>query len=90
MDMSDTSRLDIVRGKAEQWADELIDLGRYNTLLYYRDSKTATLDLTDSQADSLAQFLVGHKTRLSALLAGRENHAAACPRPESAALDADA
>lgn len=78
--MSGTSRLDTVRIKAAQWADELIDFGRYNTLLHYRDSKTATLDLTDSQTDSLAQFLDGRKARLSALLPERENHAAACVR----------
>ncbi|MGB6163314.1 MAG: hypothetical protein WCF33_10695 [Pseudonocardiaceae bacterium] len=66
MDTSGTSsRLDTVRIKAQQWADELIDFGRYNALLYYRDSKTATLDLSNSQPDSLAQLLGGRKTRLS-------------------------
>jgi DNA polymerase III delta prime subunit len=80
MDTNDTSRLGTVLIKAQQWADELIDFGRYNTLLHYRDSKTATLDLTNSQMDPLAQFLGGRKARLSALLPERENHATACIR----------
>jgi very-short-patch-repair endonuclease len=80
VDTSGTNRLDTVRIKAQQWADELIDFGRYNTLLHYRDSKTSTLDLTNSQTDSLTQFLDGRKTRLSALLPERESHATACIR----------
>lgn len=80
MDASGISRLDTVRIKAQQWADELIDFGRFNTLLHYRDSKAATLDLSNSQPDSLAQFLDGRKTRLSALLPERESHTAACVR----------
>jgi hypothetical protein len=75
VDTSDTSRLNTVRIKAQQWTDKLIDFGRYNTLLHYRDSKASTLDLTNSQTDSLTQFLDGRKTRLSALLPERESHA---------------
>lgn len=70
----------IVHIKADQWADELINFGRYNTLLHYRDSKMATLDLTNSQTDSLAQFLGCRKTRLSALIPERESRATACLR----------
>jgi len=33
-------RLDLVRGKAEQWATDLTDFGPRNTLLYYRDTKS--------------------------------------------------
>jgi hypothetical protein len=80
VDTTGTSRLDTVRIKAQQWADELIDFGGYNTLLHYRDSKTSTLDLTNSQTDSLTQFLSGRKTRLSALIPERESHATACIR----------
>jgi hypothetical protein len=80
VDASGTSRLDTVRLKAAQWADELIDFGRFNTLLHYRDSKARTLDLSNSQPDSLAQFLGGRKTRLSALLPEREGLAMACVR----------
>lgn len=80
MDKNDDGRLNTVRIKAAQWADEMIDFGRYNTLLHYRDSKRATLDLTDSQADSLSQFLRGRKTRLSMLLPDPESHGTACVR----------
>ena len=38
-------RLDLVRRKSEQWARETIDFGPRNTLLYYKDSRTLTIDL---------------------------------------------
>ncbi|MFI9387744.1 AAA domain-containing protein [Kutzneria sp. NPDC052558] len=78
MTANGASRLDVVRGKAEQWADELIDLGPQNTLLHYRDTKTTTLDLTEANAEALGQLLGGRKTRLSALLPTQEEHASAC------------
>lgn len=73
-------RFDAVRAKAEQWADGLIDFGHRNTLLHYKDTKTTTLDLTESEAGALSQFLGGRKTRLSTLLPGKDQHAAACVR----------
>ncbi|GAA3438605.1 AAA domain-containing protein [Kutzneria kofuensis] len=80
MTTSFASRLDVVRVKADQWADELIDLGHQNTLLHYQDTKTITLDLTSASADSLGQLLGGRKTKLSALLPAKDAHAAACIR----------
>jgi very-short-patch-repair endonuclease len=74
---SGAGRLDVVRTKAEQWADALIDFGHRNTVLHYQDTKTTTLDLSRSQPDSLAQLLAGRKTRLSALLPAGEEHATA-------------
>lgn len=72
--------MNVVRAKAEQWADALIDFGPRNTILHYRDTKTTTLDLTGSQPDALSQFLAGRKIRLTALLPTREEYAPASIR----------
>lgn len=56
-----------VRSAAGTWASQLIDLGGRNTLLYYRDLKVGTLDLTDASAASLSQLLDGRTVRLSKL-----------------------
>jgi very-short-patch-repair endonuclease len=68
MQQPDQDRLQIVRAKAEQWADELIDLGPRNTLLYYKDTKSVTLDLTGAPDAARDGLLGGRKTRLSALV----------------------
>lgn len=77
---ADRARIDLVRAKAESWADDLIDFGPNNTLLYYRDSKTWSLDLTKASPEVIAQLLAGRKTRLDTLVAAGEAHAAACLR----------
>ena len=73
-------RLDIVRRKAEQWADELTDFGPYNTLLHYKDSRTLTVDLTAADPEQLRRLLGGSGVRLSALLRDPEEQGAACVR----------
>ncbi|MHB1710057.1 MAG: DUF4011 domain-containing protein [Acidimicrobiales bacterium] len=42
----DPSRVEAVRRAQEVWKGQLIDLGGRNTLLYYRDLKVGTLDLS--------------------------------------------
>lgn len=51
------------------WAGQLIDLGGRNTLLYYRDLKVGTLDLTGANPDALSALLEGKTVRLSRLVA---------------------
>ncbi|MGM1058529.1 AAA domain-containing protein [Saccharothrix sp. Mg75] len=77
---ADRARIDLVKTKAESWADDLIDFGPNNTLLYYRDSKTWSLDLAKAAPEFTAQLLSGRKTRLDTLVASGEAHAAACQR----------
>ncbi len=49
------------------WSSQLIDLGGRNTLLYYRDLKVGTLDLSDAIPAILASLLDGRTVRLSKL-----------------------
>ena len=63
----------LIKKSVKTWTGELIDLGGRNTLLYYRDLKQGTLDLSpDSPAGDVAvdQLLAGRTTRLSNLFDG--------------------
>src|ERR1035437_9951469 len=77
---ADSIRTDVIRAAAAKWADDLIDLGRANSLLYFKDTKTSTLDLTQADPVALAGLLAGQKTRLNALIADPGEHKAACTR----------
>jgi hypothetical protein len=50
------------------WADQLIDRSRRNNLLYFRDLKTGTLDLSAASAEALSSLLEGAPVPLSRLL----------------------
>jgi hypothetical protein len=73
-------RTNMVKSAAQKWADDLIDLGRSNSLLYFKDTKTSTLDLTQSHPEALAALLTGQKTRLNALISDPAAHKLACTR----------
>ena len=77
---ADTNRINVVRNAAGKWADDLIDLGRTNTLLYFKDTKTSTLDLTQADPLALTRLLAGQKTHLNALIKDPSVHQAACTR----------
>lgn len=59
------SAVDLAR---ESWIRRLIDLSRRNNLLYYRDLKTGTLDLTDHDAEAMASLWAGEAVTLNTLL----------------------
>jgi hypothetical protein len=50
------------------WTRHLVDLGGRNTLLWYRDLPTGTLDLTTTHPGGVAMLLSGRPTRLSDLV----------------------
>jgi very-short-patch-repair endonuclease/DNA polymerase III delta prime subunit len=75
-----SDRLLVVRAATERWADDLIDLGHRNTLLHYKDTKTATLDLTAARPEVVAALLAGNKVRLNALITDPAEHKIACTR----------
>ncbi|GAA4397278.1 hypothetical protein GCM10023168_02070 [Fodinibacter luteus] len=50
------------------WTRHLVDLGGRNTLLWYRDLPTGTLDLTTAHPGGVAMLLAGRQTRLSDLV----------------------
>ena len=50
------------------WQRHLVDLGGRNTLLWYRDLPSGTLDLTTAHPGGMAMLLAGRPTRLSDLV----------------------
>jgi len=50
------------------WQRHLVDLGGRNTLLWYRDLPSGTLDLTAAHPGGLAMLLAGRATKLSDLV----------------------
>ena len=50
------------------WTRHLVDLGGRNTLLWYRDLPTGTLDLTTAHPGGVAMLLAGKPTKLSDLV----------------------
>lgn len=67
----DAARRQRVLAAAKQWTSQLIDLGGQNRLLFYRDLKRGTLDLTPArvlvESAALDQLLTTGKVRLSRL-----------------------
>lgn len=56
------------------WIGKLIDVSRRNNLLYYRDLKTGTLDLSDAPAKQLNQLIRGKRVSLQALVPQDPDH----------------
>ncbi len=61
------SRSDLVREASATWANQLIDIGGRNNLLFYRDLRAGTLDLTTVDPLSIDGLLAGRTVRLSSL-----------------------
>src|SRR5450631_4533310 len=63
-----TTRTDRVAAAVRTWQRHLVDLGGRNTLLWYRDLPSGTLDLTTAHPGGLAMLLAGRPTKLSDLV----------------------
>ena len=61
-------RADRVAAAVKAWQRTLVDLGGRNTLLWYRDLPSGTLDLTTAHPGGVSKLLAGHGTRLSELV----------------------
>ncbi|HWI62988.1 MAG TPA: AAA domain-containing protein [Symbiobacteriaceae bacterium] len=61
-------RQTLVDRARENWVRKLIDLSRRNNLLYFRDLKNGTLDLTDVDAGELDALFAGKPLPLTALV----------------------
>ena len=61
-------RADRVAVAVRTWQRHLVDLGGRNTLLWYRDLPSGTLDLTAAHPGGLAMLLAGRPTKLSDLV----------------------
>lgn len=82
----DQTREQRVAQAAQAWSSHLVDLGGRNTLLYYRDLRVGTLDLTHAHPSGIAMLLAGRPTRLSGLV--REVDALADARRRARAIRA--
>jgi very-short-patch-repair endonuclease len=80
MDAPPKDRASRVQAAIKAWKAQLIDLGGRNTLLYYRDQKVGTLDLTGAEETVVANLLVGRSIRLSSLFPDPLKHADAVKR----------
>ncbi|MFI6661489.1 AAA domain-containing protein [Streptomyces sp. NPDC050523] len=81
--MTGEARRQAVAARAQQWADALVDFGPYNTLLHFKDTKTASLEVTGAASQAVTALLAGRKTRLLSLFPDTAEHAAACSRARS-------
>jgi very-short-patch-repair endonuclease len=61
-------RLAAVRASAESWINKLIDLSRRNNLLFFRDLKTGTLDLSGASPEVMDDLFNGKSVPISRLL----------------------
>jgi hypothetical protein len=61
-------RADRVAAAVRTWQRHLVDLGGRNTLLWYRDLPSGTLDLSTAHPGGMAMLLAGRPTRLSDLV----------------------
>ena len=72
-------RLDAVERVRQGWISRLIDLSRRNNLLYYRDLKTGTLDLSKSDPKAISALMNGDSVPLTRLVSQEEqSRATAC------------
>lgn len=69
-----TQRVDRVR---DIWVRKLIDLSRRNNLLYYRQLKTGSLDLTDADPAAMTALMAGETVTFARLLPAAEVEATA-------------
>jgi ribosomal protein L20 len=52
-------KVDVAR---RAWISRLVDMSRRNNLLFYRDTKTGSLDLTGAEADAVRRLLQSGRT----------------------------
>lgn len=64
------NRASRVRAAVKAWKAQLVDLGGRNTLLFYRDQKVGTLDLTGARPEALDALLAGRSVRMTSLFPG--------------------
>src|SRR5258708_34098400 len=60
-------RTELIRAAQEHWAAALTDLGGRNTLLYFKDRRSGTLDLAQADPEALAHFMSSGSIRLTRL-----------------------
>jgi len=73
-------RAGLLRAQVKVWTGQLVDLSGRNNLLFYRDLKRGTLDLSDAARDQVDDVLAGKVVSLSRLFPEEEAHSDAVRR----------
>jgi very-short-patch-repair endonuclease len=60
-------RTELITTAQEHWASALTDLGGRNTLLYFKDRRSGTLDLAEADPEALEQFISSGSIRITRL-----------------------
>jgi AAA domain/Protein of unknown function (DUF4011) len=76
-------RRQLTAAAQQNWVDALTDLGGRNTLLYYKDRRAGTLDLSGADAEALDRFLRTGTIRLTKLFADADLRADAIRRVQA-------
>lgn len=87
-DVPTDPRRDLVAAAVGRWSRQLVDLGGRNTLLWYRDLRAGTLDLTMAHPGGLSVLMAGGSPRLRDLF--REETAFADARHRARTIAAKA
>jgi hypothetical protein len=85
-EIAQAPRAEKVARAVEIWKGRLVDLGGRNTLMYYRDLKQGTLDLSvggDANQAAVGSVLASRTVRLSTLFLDSEQLAAASKRAQT-------
>lgn len=61
------ARSELLEAACRSWTEKLIDTTRRNNLLYFRDLKTGTLDLTRARTEDAQQLLGGQRVPVTRL-----------------------
>ena len=64
---AESRRGGLIEAAQARWVDALTDLGGRNTLLYYKDRRAGTLDLSAADPEALERFLRTGSIRLTRL-----------------------
>jgi len=80
---NDARRFELIAAAQRQWTDALTDLGGRNTLLYYKDRRAGTLDLTHVDPGVLERFEKTGHIRLTKLFADADERADAIRRMQT-------
>src|SRR2546423_1424038 len=77
---AENRRAGLLRRQVKVWTGQLVDLSGRNNLLYYRDLKRGTLDLSEAVPERVDDVLAGKVVSLSRLFPDDEAHADAVRR----------
>ena len=79
-EQADNLRASLIESAQARWVAALTDLGGRNTLLYYKDRRSGTLDLTVADPEALDRFLRSGSVRLTRLFRDADARADAIRR----------